>query len=138
MDFGFYLPCYWPDVKLPAQHMYRETVEEAKFAEDVGFTSVSIPEHHFINYLTHPSPLLTAVKVAAVTKRIPIITAVLPWEQCPTTNYTCQTPNVIWAEGLRAVGGVNDAFDVIYGGGDTNTGIARIQVTVPAGRRRRV
>jgi alkanesulfonate monooxygenase SsuD/methylene tetrahydromethanopterin reductase-like flavin-dependent oxidoreductase (luciferase family) len=77
MDFGFYLPCYWPDVKLPAQHMYRETVEEAKFAEDVGFTSVSIPEHHFINYLTHPSPLLTAVKVAAATKRIPIITAVL-------------------------------------------------------------
>lgn len=64
----------------------------------------------------------------------PLITAVLPWEQCLTENYTCQTTTVIWAEGLRAVGG--DAFDIIYGGGDTNTGVARIQVTVPASRRR--
>lgn len=62
----------------------------------------------------------------------PLITAVLPWEQCLTENYTCQTTTVIWSDGLRAVGG--DAFDIIYGGGDTNTGIARIQVTVPAGR----
>ena len=77
MDFGFYLPCYWPDTSYPAQHMYRETVEEAKLAEDTGFTSVSIPEHHFINYLTHPSPLLTAVRVACETKRVPIITACL-------------------------------------------------------------
>ena len=64
----------------------------------------------------------------------PVITAVLPWEQCLTENYTCQPTTVIWAEGLRAVGG--DAFDIIYGGGDTNTGVARIQVKVPAGRRR--
>jgi alkanesulfonate monooxygenase SsuD/methylene tetrahydromethanopterin reductase-like flavin-dependent oxidoreductase (luciferase family) len=77
VDFGFYLPCYWPDTSYPAQHMYRETVEEARHAEDLGFVSVSIPEHHFINYLTHPSPLLTAVRVAAETKRIPIITACL-------------------------------------------------------------
>jgi alkanesulfonate monooxygenase SsuD/methylene tetrahydromethanopterin reductase-like flavin-dependent oxidoreductase (luciferase family) len=77
MDFGFYLPCYWPDTRVPAQHMYRETVDEGRFAEDVGFTSLSIPEHHFINYLTHPSPLLTAIKVADATKHVPIITAVL-------------------------------------------------------------
>ena len=81
MDFGFYLPCYWPDTSLPAQHMYREMVEEAKFAEDLGFTAVSIPEHHFINYLTHPNPLLSAIRVAAETKRVRIITAciVLPF-----------------------------------------------------------
>ena len=63
----------------------------------------------------------------------PLLTAVLPWEQCLVENYTCQTSAVVWAEGLRAVGG--DAFDIIYGGGDTNTGIARIQVTVPPGRK---
>ena len=63
----------------------------------------------------------------------PLMTAVLPWEECLVENYTCQVTRVVWAEGLRAVG--DDTFDIIYGGGDTNTGIARIQVTVPAERR---
>jgi alkanesulfonate monooxygenase SsuD/methylene tetrahydromethanopterin reductase-like flavin-dependent oxidoreductase (luciferase family) len=43
-------------------------LEEAKFAEDLGYISLTIPEHHFINYLTHPNPLLTAIRVASVTK----------------------------------------------------------------------
>lgn len=77
MDFSFYLPCDWPDTSYPAQHLYREMTEEAKFAEELGYVSISVPEHHFINYLTHPSALLTTVHVAAVTKHIPIITAVL-------------------------------------------------------------
>jgi alkanesulfonate monooxygenase SsuD/methylene tetrahydromethanopterin reductase-like flavin-dependent oxidoreductase (luciferase family) len=77
MDFGFYLPCYWPDTSYPAQRMYKEMLEEAKFAEDLGFVAFAIPEHHFLNTLVHPSPLLTAVRVASVTKRIPIQTAVL-------------------------------------------------------------
>jgi alkanesulfonate monooxygenase SsuD/methylene tetrahydromethanopterin reductase-like flavin-dependent oxidoreductase (luciferase family) len=77
MDFGFYLPCYWPDMSYHAADMYRDVVEEAQLAEDIGCISLSIPEHHFINYLVHPNPLLTAVRVAVATKRIPIITAVL-------------------------------------------------------------
>lgn len=77
MDFGFYLPAYWPDTTVHAADMYRDMVEEARLAEDIGCISVSVPEHHFINYLTHPSPLLTAVRVADATKHIPIISAVL-------------------------------------------------------------
>lgn len=77
MKFGFYLPCYHPDTSFPAAQLYRETVAEAKLAEDLGFISLTIPEHHFINYLVHPSPLLTAVRVAAETRHIPIISAVL-------------------------------------------------------------
>ena len=77
MEFGFYLPCYWPDTSVPAQKMYADMLEEARLAEDIGLVSMTIPEHHFINYLVHPSPLLTAVHVAAVTKRIPLISAVL-------------------------------------------------------------
>lgn len=77
VDFGFYLPCYWPDTSYPAQHMYREMLEEARMAEDLGFVAFAIPEHHFVNTLVHPSPLLSAVKVATVTKRLPIITAVI-------------------------------------------------------------
>ncbi|MDH3692280.1 MAG: LLM class flavin-dependent oxidoreductase [Gammaproteobacteria bacterium] len=77
MRFGFYLPCYWPDTSVPAEHMYAEMLQQAIAAEEQGYCSLAIPEHHFINYLTHPSPLLSAVKVATVTQRIPIVTAVL-------------------------------------------------------------
>lgn len=81
MDFGLYLPCYWPDTSVPMQHMYRETVEAAKFAEELGFVSFTIPEHHFTNALVHPNPLLTAIKVAENTRHAPIITSttVLPF-----------------------------------------------------------
>jgi len=77
MQFGFYLPCYYPDLSYPAQQLYRDTIDEAKLAEELGFISLTIPEHHFINYLVHPSPLLTAVKVASETRHIPLISAVL-------------------------------------------------------------
>jgi len=77
LDFGFYLPCYWPDLTRPADQLYSEMLAQARHADELGFVSVSIPEHHFINYLTHPSTLLTAVKVAAVTSRVKILTAII-------------------------------------------------------------
>jgi len=77
MRFSYYLPCYWPDLNYPAQQMYRDAVAEAVLAEELGFDTLCIPEHHFINYLTHPQPLLTAVKVAAATRAIRIVTSVL-------------------------------------------------------------
>ncbi|MBV9784563.1 MAG: LLM class flavin-dependent oxidoreductase [Acidisphaera sp.] len=85
MDCGYYLPCYWPDTSYPMQHLYREMVREAQFAEDLGYVSFSIPEHHFTNALVHPSGLLSAVHVAAQTRRVPILTAttVLPFHNIP-------------------------------------------------------
>jgi alkanesulfonate monooxygenase SsuD/methylene tetrahydromethanopterin reductase-like flavin-dependent oxidoreductase (luciferase family) len=81
MDFGFYLPCYWPDTSIHMRDMYRDVVAEAQLAEHLGFVSFTIPEHHFTNALVHPNALLTAVRVASMTKHIPIITAttVLPF-----------------------------------------------------------
>lgn len=77
MRFSFYLPCYWPDTSYPPQRMYKDAIEQAQLAEDLGFDALCIPEHHFINYLVHPQPLLTAVRVAAATRAIRIITSVL-------------------------------------------------------------
>lgn len=77
MDIGFYLPAHWHDTSRHAVHMYREMLVEARAAEELGFSSLHIPEHHFINYLTHPHPLITAARVAAETKHLPIVTAVL-------------------------------------------------------------
>lgn len=85
MDFGYYLPCYWPDTSYPMQNMYREMVAEAQFAEELGYCSFTIPEHHFTNALVHPDALLSAVHIAAHTKRVPVITAttVLPFHNVP-------------------------------------------------------
>ncbi|MBV9783614.1 MAG: LLM class flavin-dependent oxidoreductase [Acidisphaera sp.] len=77
MKLAFYLPCYWPDMSYPADRMYDDMVRQAVLAEGIGMGSVWIPEHHFVNLLVHPSPLLTAVHVAAATKRIRIGTAIL-------------------------------------------------------------
>jgi alkanesulfonate monooxygenase SsuD/methylene tetrahydromethanopterin reductase-like flavin-dependent oxidoreductase (luciferase family) len=77
MRIGFYLPCYWPHADYPPEQMYAEMLEQAALAEDIGLSGVWIPEHHFINYLTHPNPLMSAIKVASVTKRIRITTSVL-------------------------------------------------------------
>ena len=85
MDFGYYLPCYWPDTSYPMQNMYREMTREARIAEELGYVSFSIPEHHFTNALVHPNALLSAVHVAAHTKRVPVMTAVsvLPFHNIP-------------------------------------------------------
>ena len=63
-----------------------------------------------------------------------IVTPTMPWDttQCNGNNTidSCQTPNVIFATGLKPLG--NDAFLVIYGGGDTDTAAIKIQVEVAA------
>lgn len=57
----------------------------------------------------------------------PILTATQPWEQCPHKGYTCQETMVVFSTGMKPLG--NDEFMVIYGGADTDVGIAAIKVT---------
>ena len=85
MDFGYYLPCYWPDMTYPMQQMYSDMVSQAQCAEELGYVSLTIPEHHFTNALVHPDALLSAVHVAAHTTRVPVVTAttVLPFHNVP-------------------------------------------------------
>jgi alkanesulfonate monooxygenase SsuD/methylene tetrahydromethanopterin reductase-like flavin-dependent oxidoreductase (luciferase family) len=77
MNFGFYLPCYWRDMAYPADRMYADMVDQAVLAEQIGMKTIWIPEHHFMNLLVHPNPLLTGIKVAAATNSIRIGTSVL-------------------------------------------------------------
>ena len=56
----------------------------------------------------------------------PLMTATLPWEQCPHKGYTCQETMVVFATGLKPLG--NDEFLIIYGGADTDVGLTRIKV----------
>jgi len=78
MNFGFYITCHHPQPDFGrVTDLYREALEQARIAEELGFTSVSIPEHHFNNYLMIPSPLAMAAAVGQVTETVDIVSAVL-------------------------------------------------------------
>ncbi len=77
MEFSVFLSCYYPDTKTPAKDMYALMLAEARLAEALGYCGVTVPEHHFMNVLMNPDPLMLAVKVADATKSIPITAAVL-------------------------------------------------------------
>jgi alkanesulfonate monooxygenase SsuD/methylene tetrahydromethanopterin reductase-like flavin-dependent oxidoreductase (luciferase family) len=62
---------------LSSEKMYGRLEEWAVLAEDLGYDSVWLAEHHFSSYGYIPNPLLMAVKLAQVTQRIRLGTAVL-------------------------------------------------------------
>ncbi len=77
MDFSLFLSCYFPDTSRASARVYADMIEMAEAAERLGYCGLTVPEHHFMNILMNPSPLMLAVKVAAATKRIPITCAVV-------------------------------------------------------------
>lgn len=76
MDFNHFLSAYYPDKSYGGDRLYADMIEQAKLAERLGYRGVTIPEHHLINILLVPDPLQMAVKVAAVTKHIEVVTSV--------------------------------------------------------------
>ncbi|MDF3937060.1 LLM class flavin-dependent oxidoreductase [Pseudomonas citronellolis] len=77
MEFNHFLSSYLPDPDASGKHLYDCMVEQAVVAEEVGYAGVSIPEHHLINILLVPSPLQMAVKIAAATRRIELVTSIV-------------------------------------------------------------
>ena len=80
MDFSIQLSSYYPDKSYGGDRIYADMLEQAVLADSLGYDAVSITEHHLINILMMPAPLQFAVKIAAQTKSVKIMTsvAVLP------------------------------------------------------------
>ena len=76
MEFNHFLSAYYPDTTYGGERLYADMVGQAKLVDHLGYRGVTIPEHHLINILLVPDPLQLAVKVAAVTSRIEIVTSV--------------------------------------------------------------
>ena len=76
MEFNHFLSAYYPDTRYGGDRLYADMVAQAKLVDHLGYRGVTIPEHHLINILLVPDPLQMAVKVAAVTSRIEIVTSV--------------------------------------------------------------
>ena len=77
MEFNHFLSSYLPDPAYGGRRLYADMVEQAVTAERLGYRGVTLPEHHLINVLLTPSPLLMAVKVAGVTQRLELVTSVV-------------------------------------------------------------
>jgi alkanesulfonate monooxygenase SsuD/methylene tetrahydromethanopterin reductase-like flavin-dependent oxidoreductase (luciferase family) len=77
MDFGLFVACHRFDDSLTARDVYDHALEAVRFADEAGFRTAWFPEHHLIQYIACPSPLMMAVKAAAVTRRIRVGAAIL-------------------------------------------------------------
>lgn len=59
-----------PDIGAPAVDLYRAAVEQAAWADRVGFSSVVLMEHHASDDGYLPSPIVLGSAMAAVTERL--------------------------------------------------------------------
>jgi len=76
MQFNNFLGAYYKDTSLGVDRLYGDMLAQAQLVDRLGFRGVTIPEHHLINILLIPDPLQFAVKVAAVTRSLEIVTSV--------------------------------------------------------------
>ncbi len=77
MKFCIQLTADYPDKKYGGKRVYQDMLDQAILADELGFDSVSVTEHHLINCLMMPAPLQFAVKIADATERIKILTSVV-------------------------------------------------------------
>lgn len=71
------LSAYYPDKGYGGTRLYADMLEQAVLCDRLGYDSVSVTEHHLINILLMPAPLLLAVRIAAATRRVGIMTSVV-------------------------------------------------------------
>ena len=97
MEFVHFLSSHMLDAELGGKALYRNTVAQAVQAEALGYMGVGIPEHHLVNILLVPSPLQMAVKIAAHTSRLKLMTSVC---QLPLRDMRVFAGEVVQAQAL--------------------------------------
>jgi alkanesulfonate monooxygenase SsuD/methylene tetrahydromethanopterin reductase-like flavin-dependent oxidoreductase (luciferase family) len=76
MKFAFFTHVPWPEGTDPRQ-IIAQTTEQVQYAEELGFCSAWLAEHHFTRYSMVCSSLILATHLAAYTRTIRLGTAVL-------------------------------------------------------------
>ncbi len=77
MDFNHFISAYYPDTSYGGDKLFDDMIAQAKLADQLGYASVSIPEHHLINILLTPAPLQMAVRLAGETSHVKLMTSVV-------------------------------------------------------------
>lgn len=128
MNFNHFLSAYYPDTSYGGDRLFNDMIAQAVHAENLGYASVSIPEHHLLNILLTPAPLQMAVKVAAETQHINIMTSVV---QLPLHDMRTYAGEVITADIFT-----NGRLKLGVGKGAFGVEIARMGVPVEETRER--
>ncbi len=97
MDFVHFLSSHMLDPTVGGKRLYKSVIAQAIHAEALGYRGVGIPEHHLVNILLIPSPLQMAVKIAAHTNRVKLITSVC---QLPLRDMRIFAGEVVQAQAL--------------------------------------
>jgi alkanesulfonate monooxygenase SsuD/methylene tetrahydromethanopterin reductase-like flavin-dependent oxidoreductase (luciferase family) len=97
MDFIHFLSSHMLDAAMGGKKLYAGVVGQAIQADKLGYRGVGIPEHHLLNVLLIPSPLQMAVKVAAHTKAVKLMTSV---SQLPLRDMRVFAGEVVQAQAL--------------------------------------
>ncbi len=97
MDFVHFLSSHMLDPKTGGKKLYADSVAQAIKAEALGYDGVAVPEHHLVNILLVPAPLQLAVKIAAHTSRLRILTSVC---QLPLRDMRIYAGEVVQAQAL--------------------------------------
>ncbi len=77
MKFSLQLSADYPNKEYGGARVYADMLAQAQLADRLGFDAVSITEHHLINVLMMPAPLQLAVKIAASTEHLKIMTSIV-------------------------------------------------------------
>ncbi|MGR3621424.1 LLM class flavin-dependent oxidoreductase [Pseudophaeobacter sp.] len=77
MKFSIQLSADYPDKSYGGDRVYADMLAQALLADQLGFDAVSITEHHLVNCLMMPAPLQFAVKIAAHTNAVKIMTSIV-------------------------------------------------------------
>jgi flavin-dependent trigonelline monooxygenase, oxygenase component len=97
MDFVHFLSSHMLDPGIGGKRLYKSVVAQAIHADNLGYRGVGIPEHHLINILLVPAPLQMAVKVAAHTKHVKLVTSIC---QLPLRDMRIFAGEVVQAQAL--------------------------------------
>ena len=97
MDFIHFLSSHMLDPKMGGKALYKSVVQQAITADRLGYRGVGIPEHHLLNVLLIPSPLQMAVKIAAHTSHLALMTSVC---QLPPRDMRVFAGEVVQAQAL--------------------------------------
>lgn len=77
MDFDLHFSMDYHDKSYGSQRLYTDMLDQAILADRLGYASVSVTEHHLLELGVMPAPLTAAVKIAAHTKHVEILTGVV-------------------------------------------------------------
>ena len=97
MDFVHFLSSHMLDPTVGGKRLYGSVMAQALQAEKLGYRGVGIPEHHLLNILLIPAPLQMAVKIAAHTSRVKLVTSVC---QLPLRDMRVFAGEIVQAQAL--------------------------------------